>query len=169
MRTFGVFVIRKQVIFSENISNKKHITLITVLKRGIFNFFYWTFIFLIFIFFIKQNEIQDFETITHLLKEKKIKSYKNTKLLFFYDFLAIISSIWSFFILINYLLSIFKKNKLGISELISKTRIVDLKHFNQDNLLEKETFFPKKIKNKTFSYFNEIKDKSLSKEENIND
>ncbi|MGP1451332.1 MAG: hypothetical protein ACTTJO_00965 [Metamycoplasmataceae bacterium] len=120
-------------------------------------------------FFIKQNEIQDFETITHLLKEKKIKSYKNTKLLFFYDFLAIISSIWSFFILINYLLSIFKKNKLGISELISKTRIVDLKHFNQDNLLEKETFFPKKIKNKTFSYFNEIKDKSLSKEENIND
>lgn len=151
IRTFGVFIIRKQIIV--NLLPIKWKKIKIIFFRYIFNFLYWAMIFLLFILFIKKEDFIEFKKILELIKEKQINLYTNKKLLFFYQIISILCSLWFLIASINYCLIIFKKNKLGLKEIISNTRMVDFKHFVASDLIKETIIYPNKITNKTFSYY----------------
>lgn len=145
-RTLGMVINHVQFIHI----NKKEKLVIwkLILFKAIFNFWLWLLISIIFVGLIKPTELENFKDATN----EEINN--NYRFIIAKRIVSALSSLLFLFTLINYLMVIGKKNKIGLLDIISKTRIVYLKHYKKEELSEMIKLIPFKNNNQEFKYFN---------------
>ncbi|VEU60646.1 Uncharacterised protein [Mycoplasmopsis bovigenitalium] len=127
LRTIGVFLTRLQILQTKN-SNY----FAQLFKNAFPSFWFYTLLTILFLCFIKPNEIANLHNLVNNINEQPWNIKFLTRLI------SSIVSLWTLINLLNYMLIFISKNKLSLYERAFNYRIVLMKHFT---LTEKMSAF----------------------------
>lgn len=143
-RTIGMLIFRVQIIPAKKMT--PWALKLLPLRRNAFALIFWFLIILIPLTLVMPNEFNDFSQFIIKKHEGNYRFQIASKLIIF------LSGFWFTLILINYIMEMASRTRLGLFDRSTNTRVTYLKHYSQSSYLDEIKLLPFKSNNEAVIY-----------------